>query len=344
MFTFANTEYIILLSAILPTLVIAYVYLHFKKKQRIKKLGNLPTIKQLMPEASPQRAHLKFWLTFVMIALCILMLARPQFGTKAQEIQKEGIEMVIAVDVSYSMLAQDITPSRLGKAKQLLSRIIDKRNGDKIAIVLFAGEAFTQMPLTADTQSAQIFLNSINPQSIPVAGTNIEAAIEKSLSSFSGDSELDKALILITDCENLEGEPIRAAKKAEKEGVYIHVIGIGTEQGAPIPLSNSFLTDTDGEVIISRFNEQDAKSIAEAANGFYAHADNSDSALNALLQQLQKLRTKEIGTIKYTEYDDKFPYLAWVILALLFLEVCIFEKKNRIWQKIRRYNFSNPNK
>ncbi|HHW81421.1 MAG TPA: VWA domain-containing protein, partial [Bacteroidales bacterium] len=213
MFRFAHPEYLYLFIA-LPFVFAIYIYLNIKKRKDVSKMGTLELVKQMMPELSLKRSYLKFWFVFTALVLAVLLVAGPQFGTKVEKVETRGIELVIAIDVSNSMLARDIKPDRLSRAKQLLSRIIDERKEDKIGLIVFAGEAYVQMPLTSDTQSAKLFLNSIDPTLVPVQGTVISKAIELGINSFSSDTDVDKAMILITDSEDHEGDAVKMAKRA----------------------------------------------------------------------------------------------------------------------------------
>ena len=265
MFQFAHPEYLYLFFA-LPFVFAIYIYLNIKKRKDVSKLGTLELVKQMMPELSLKRSYLKFWIVFTALALGVLLVAGPQFGTKVEKVEKRGIELVIAIDVSHSMLARDVSPDRLSRAKQLLSRIIDTRKDDQIALIVFAGDAYVQMPLTSDTQSAKLFLNSIDPSLVPVQGTVIGKAIELGVNSFSSDKEVDKAMIIITDAEDHEGNAMEIAKRAGDSGIMINVIGIGSVDGSPIPesqYSNSFKTDTEGNIVVTKLNEQMAREIAQ---------------------------------------------------------------------------------
>lgn len=339
MFKFANPEYLYLFFAI-PVFVIGFIFLNIRKRKSVEKLGTLALVKRMMPELSLKRSYLKFWLILVAIGFGIVVLARPQFGTKVDKVDKKGIELVIAIDVSNSMMAEDIKPSRLAKAKQMLTRIIDERRDDKVAIVVFAGEAFIQLPLTPDNQSAKLFLETIDPSLVPVQGTAIGSAIDISMSCFSNDTDIDKAIVLITDGEGHEGDAEGAAARAADQGVHVNVVGIGTTEGAMIPVSpgsNNMKRDTQGQPVVTKLNEEMCRQIAKAGKGLYAHADNSNSALKSLQAELEKLQKKEIDGIAYSEYDEKYQIFAWVMLALLLLEICVFDKKNRIFRNIRLF-------
>ena len=340
MFRFAHPEYLYLFFA-LPFVFAIYIYLNIKKRKDVTKIGTLDLVKQMMPELSLKRSYLKFWLIFAALILGIFLVAGPQFGTKVEKVEKRGIELVIAIDVSNSMLARDVKPDRLSRAKQILSRIIDARKDDKVALIVFAGEAYVQMPLTSDTQSAKLFLNSIDPTLVPVQGTVISKAIELGINSFSSDTDVDKAMILITDSEDHEGDAIQFAKRASDSGIMVNVIGIGSVDGSPIPesqYSNNYKTDTEGNIVVTKLNDQMAREIAQNGKGLFVHADNTNSAMIALESELDKLQKKDMEGLAYSEYDEKFPIVAWILLIVLIVEVCIFDKKNRLFRNVRIFN------
>ena len=340
MFRFGNPEYLWLFTA-MPLLVALYIYLNIRKRKDVQKMGALSTLKKMMPELSLKRSYLKFWLIFTALCLSIFMISRPQFGTKVQTVEKEGIELVIAIDVSNSMLTEDVTPNRLARAKQILSRLIDMRMDDKVALIVFAGEAYVQMPLTSDTQSAKIFLNTIGPSLVPIQGTAIGDAINLGMTSFSSDQGTSRSLVVITDGEDHEGNAINLAASAAKEGVQVNVIGVGLPDGAPIPSMDhgaKFMTDNEGNVVVSRLNEQMSMEIAQSGQGMYVRADNSNSAIQALVAQLDELETTTTSSLSYSEYDEKFIVFAWILLAILFIEILIYDKKNPIFRNIRIFS------
>ncbi len=337
MFRFENPEYLYLFIA-MPFVVALYIYLNIRKKNDVKRLGVLSTVKQMMPELSLKRSYLKFWLIFAALVSGILMISRPQFGTKVENVEKEGIELVIAIDVSNSMLARDVGPDRLTRAKQILSRIIDVRKNDKVALVVFAGEAYVQMPLTSDTQSTKLFLNSIDTNIVPVQGTVIGDAINLSIKSFSSDTDVDKAIVLITDAEDHEGNAYEAAKMAADAGITVNVIGIGSVDGSPIPESSNsdrFKTDNQGQIVLTKLNEQLAQEIAKNGKGMYIQADNSNAAIKALETELNELQSKKTSSLSYSEYDEKFIFFAWIMLLILIIEFLIYDKKNPLFKNVR---------
>ncbi|MDR2815207.1 MAG: VWA domain-containing protein [Proteiniphilum sp.] len=337
MFRFGNPEYLWLFFA-MPLLLAIYIYLNVRKRKDVQKMGNLATLKMMMPELSLKRSYLKFWFIFAALCAGVFMIARPQFGTKVETVEKDGIELVIAIDVSNSMLAEDVSPNRLARAKQILSRLIDLRRNDKVALIVFAGEAYVQMPLTSDTQSAKIFLNTINPSLVPVQGTAIGQAISLGMSSFSSDQEMSKAMVIITDGEDHGGSAVNIAAEAAKAGVMINVLGIGSPEGSPIPAAEygkNFMTDPEGNVVVSRLNEQMAMEIAQSGGGLYVRADNSNSAVRALETHLDELETGKITSLTYSEYDEKFTLFAWIVLIILLVEILVYDKKNPLFGNVR---------
>lgn len=339
MFRFANPEYLYLLF-LLPVLIAGFIFLNIQKRKAAQKLGDLRLVKRLMPELSLKRSYLKFWLVFAIYVLGIIVVARPQFGTKVEKVERKGIELVIAIDVSNSMLARDVNPDRLSKAKQILTRIVDERKNDKVAIVVFAGESYVQLPMTTDIQSAKIFLDNINTSLVPVQGTVIGSAINMAMNSFTSDKEVDKSIILITDGEDHEDNGVQMAQQAGAAGIQINVVGIGTPEGSPVPSSpnsNDMKKDNEGNVVVSKLNEEMCKQIAQAGKGMYVRADNSNNALKSLQAELDKLQKKNVDGVSYSEYDEKFQFFAWCMLVLLIIEVCIFDKKNKIFRGIRLF-------
>ena len=339
MFRFGNPEYLYLFFLI-PVFIIGFILLNIAKRKDVEKIGVRALAKRMMPELSLKRSYLKFWVILVAIGFGIIVLARPQFGTKVEKMDKKGIELVIAIDVSNSMLAEDIKPNRLAKAKQILTRIIDERKNDKVAIVVFAGEAYIQLPMTADNQSAKLFLETINPSLVPVQGTALGSAINVSMNCFSNDKDIDKAIVLITDGESHEGNAEQAAEQAAEQGVHVNVVGIGSLQGSPVPISEygrDMKRDNEGNIVVSKLNETMCRDIAKAGKGLYAHADNSNRAVKELQDELEKLQKGEVDGMVYSAYDEKYQIFAWVMLILLFIEVCIFDKKNRIFRNIRLF-------
>ena len=338
MFRFAHPEYLYLL-AILPVLLIFYVFIVRIRKKAIKNYGTTTLMASLMPEASPKRRGLKYYILFFAIGVIIFIIAGPQFGSKIENVKRQGIEVVICLDISNSMLADDIQPNRLEKAKQMLSRLTDDLNNDKIGLIVFAGDAFVQIPITSDYISAKMFLASINPSMVSTQGTAIGTAINLAMRSFTPDESVGKTIVLITDGENHEDDAIKAATTAAEKGVKVNIIGIGTPQGRPIPIgNNNFLKDNTGNVVITQLNETMCQEIAQAGRGIYVRADNTNNALRAIQSELSKMSTSEVESQVITDYDERFPTLAWIALILLVLEFLTSERKNRLFRNVKLFD------
>ncbi len=334
MFRFANSEYLYLLIAI-PFLVAIFFWAMQIRKRALKRFGNLDIITELMPEASNSRPWVKATILSLVAVSLIFALARPQLGSKLKEVKRKGVELIIALDVSNSMLAQDIKPNRLERAKQAIARMVDKLSDDRIGLIVFAGDAYVQLPITSDYVSAKMFLSSVNPGIVPVQGTAIGKAIELGINSFSQQSQKSKVMVIITDGENHEDDPIAAAKEAAEKGIVIHTIGVGSPQGAPIPTTpggTNFLTDSEGKIVVSKLDENVLMGIAAATGGRYTLATNSNFGLSDVLSDIRKMDKQEFNSMVYSEYDDKFQYFLWFALFLLFVDYFILERKNR-WQE-----------
>ena len=339
MFRFAHPDFLYLLF-LLPALVAFYVYAMIVKKKAIKKYGNPTLLAELMPEVSTKRQHLKFWLLFGAITMVIFIIAGPQFGSKLETVKRQGVEIMVCLDVSNSMLAEDVSPNRLDKAKQMLSRLTDGFTNDKVGLIVFAGDAFTQLPITSDYISAKMFLSSINPSMVSTQGTAIGAAINLAARSFTPDETTDKAIILITDGENHEDDAIGAAKAAAEKGIHVNNVGMGDPKGSPIPIqgSNNYMKDKDGNVVITKLNEQMGQEIAAAGNGMYVRADNTNSALKALQKEIEKMNKTELDSKVYSEYDEQFQIFAWIALFLLIADFMTLDRKNRIFRKVKLFS------
>ena len=338
MFRFAQPEYLYLL-LIVPLLVILFVWNTVRRKRKLQSFGDPELLAQYMPNVSLVRPQFKFYLQIVALILLIVALARPQFGVKEQTVKRQGMEVMIALDVSNSMLAQDVAPSRLERSKQLLSKIIDGMTEDKVGLVVFAGDAYTQLPITCDYVSAKMFLSSISPSLVARQGTAIGSAIDLSIKSFGLESTASRAIILITDGENHEDDAIGAAKLAKEKGIQVFVLGVGKPEGSPIPLegSMSFRKDKDGNVVVSKLNEEMCRQIAQAGGGMYLRVDNTNAAQRTLQQELDKLAKSELETRVYSEYNEQYQSFVIVALILLVIEFFIFGRRNKRLSKINFY-------
>ncbi len=336
MFRFADPTYLYAL-IILPFLVVFYFYSNYRRRKNIRKYGDPELIECLMPEVSKYRPDVKFWIVLITLGLIIMMISRPQFGSKMETVKRSGVEVVIALDISNSMLAQDVIPSRLDKSKKLVSRMVDEFTNDKVGLIVFAGDAFTQLPITSDYISAKMFLESISPALISSQGTNIGGAIRLAIRSFTPQEGVGRAIVVITDGENHEGGAIEAAKEAAEKGIKVYVLGVGSPEGSPIPIrgSNDFRKNKDGNVIVTRLNEEMCQEIAKAGNGGYIRVDNSNSVQRALQKEIEKLAKADVESTIYTEFDEQFQVIAWVIFFLLLIEMLIMEKKNPLFKNIK---------
>ncbi len=340
MFRFAHPDYLYLLF-VLPVLFVIYLYYIYKKRIDLRKFGNPQLLKTLMPDVSHKKQSLKFWFLFAGITLCIFVIAGPQFGTKLETVKKKGIEVMVCLDVSNSMLAEDISPSRLEKSKQMLSKMVDGFGNDKVGLIVFAGDAYIQLPITSDYIAAKMFISSINTQMVSKQGTSIGSAISLASNSFSNNETSEKTIIVITDGENHEDDAVGIAKDVAEKGVKINVVGVGTTAGAPIPVqpgTNNFRKDASGNFIVSGLNEQMCQQIASAGKGIYVRSDNTNIALKTLQSELNKMNKIELESKVYSEYDEKFQIFAWLALFILILDFFIFDRKNRVYQKIKLFS------
>lgn len=315
----------------IPVFVVVYVVHTKRKRRQLVEFGDPEILAHLMPDASKSRPIWKFCLLMVALVLLIVAAARPQFGQKEKTIKRQGIEVMVALDISNSMLAEDVAPNRLDRAKQMLSKMMDNMVDDKVGLVVFAGEAFTQLPITCDYVSAKMFLNTTSPALIQSQGTAIGAALRTAIASFgTAESEAGRAIVLITDGENHEDDAVAMAKQAYERGIQVFVIGIGKPEGSPIPMvgSNDYMKDRNGQVVVSRLNEEMCQQIAAAGHGVYVRCDNTNTAMRALQNELNELATAELETTVYADYNEQ--YQSFVLVALLFLviEFFIMMRKN----------------
>lgn len=328
MFKFAHPNALFLYILLLMVAVVYFVA-RSRRKKALSRYGNPELLSEMMPEVSTSRPALKFWLTFTALCFMVLLLARPQFGTKMETVTRQGIETVIALDISNSMLAEDVAPNRLEKSKNIISKLVEGFADDKVGLIVFAGDAFIQLPITSDFISAKIFLESIDPGLIARQGTNIKAAIDMATRSFTPKEGVGKAIIIITDGENHEGGAMEAAKSAAEKGMMVYVMGVGSPEGAPIPVgSGEYRRDKKGNVIVTRLNEQMCQEIAAAGNGMYIRIDNTNNAQRILQKEIDKLAKADIETTTYSEYDEQFAVMAWIAFVLLLIEMLIMMKKN----------------
>ena len=336
MFRFEDPIYLWLL-VLIPILALVRFISYRNQRKRLRKFGDPSLLKELMPDVSRFRPSVKFWVLLGALALLIVMLARPQLGTKISHEKRVGIETIIALDISNSMLAEDIIPSRLDRSKMMIENLVDHFTNDKIGLIVFAGDAFVQLPITSDYVSAKMFLSSIDPSMMATQGTDIARAIEMATHSFTQEEGIGKAIIVITDGEDHEGGAEEAAKAAFDGGCNIFLLGIGSPNGAPVPNPDGggMMVDDTGTKVVSKLNEQMCSSIAKAGGGAYIHVTNNSNAQKMLEDALVKLEKGEINV--YADYDEQFQAVGIIALLLLIIEIIIMERKNHRLSKLKLF-------
>lgn len=337
MFKFEDPQYLWLLWAV-PLLALIRYYGLWHRRKKFKRLGDKQLIQSLMPNASSVRPTVKFWLIEAAVALMVVMIARPQMGSKISNDKRNGIETIIAIDISNSMLARDVASSRLDKCKMMVENLVDNFTNDKIGLVVFAGDAYVQLPITSDYVSAKMFLQNIDPSLISTQGTDMARAINLAASSFTQQQGVGRAIILITDGEDHEGGAEEAAKAARKKGINVFILGIGSAKGAPIPLGGGdYMKDESGNVVITALNENMCRQVAQAGSGTYIHVDNSSDAQEKLNNELSKLQKGETQSVVYSEYAEQFQAFCIIIILLLIAEICLLEVKNPLFKNVRLF-------
>ena len=320
---FATPEYLYLL-LLVPLAIVLYRYACHRRKRNLRRYGDPELLKDLMPKYSATRSSVVFWISLLAMAFIIIALSRPRYGKGKTTVTTRGVELVVALDISNSMLADDITPNRLQKAKRVIKRLTEQLKGNKIALVVFAGDAYVQLPITDDFISTEMFLESITPNLISTQGTNIAEAINTASRCFTPNEKVGKAIVVITDGENHEVGAEEAAAKASESGKKVFILGIGTPKGGRIPLENGdFLRDREGQVVVTKLNEEMAMNIAKAGNGMYLNVDNTNDAQRALSEQLDRMNKDEIKTDIYSGYEELFIYPAMIAFLLLFIDIII---------------------
>ena len=335
MFRFEDPIYLYLL-VLIPILALIRYVSYRNQKKRLRRFGEPELLKALMPNVSYLRPLTKFWILQGALALLIVMLARPQMGTKISHEKRVGIETIIAMDISNSMRAEDIIPSRLDRSKMMVENLVDHFTNDKIGLLVFAGDAFIQLPITSDYVSAKMFLSSIDPSMIATQGTDIAKAISMASNSFTQEEGIGKAIVVITDGEDHEGGALEAAKAAKDKGMRVYVLGVGSVNGAPIPLpgTGEYMKDNTGNTVMSALNEEMCKQVAQAGGGAYIHVENNSAAQEQLDRELDKLSKKETSTAVYSEFDEQFQAFGILALLLLILEVFIMDRQSPLLKNL----------
>ena len=334
MFRFANSEYLYLL-LLIPLLAILYALVARRRRHLLAKFGNLELLKGLMPDFSRGRLRLKFVLFLLAFACVVLAAARPQFGSKLREEKSKGVEMMLVVDVSNSMLAEDFEPNRLERTKYAIGKLFEGLQQERVGLVAFAGEPKVQLPITSDYRMAQAFAKRLSPTLVGEQGTAIGKALQLATLSFSSQSEQSRVIVLITDGENHEDDAIEAARIAKEQGVRIYTIGIGTPEGAPIQIDGEFVKDENDEMVVSKLNEQMLEQIASITEGAYVRATKQSIGLEEIVKSINEMEKSELSTVRYEEYNEQYQYLLAVALMLLLLDNFILSRRN---PRLRKFN------
>ncbi len=326
MIIFARSLYLWLL-LLVPIIPLAYGVSRRLRTLRVRKFGDEALVEELMPSRSRSKGWIRVILWTLAFACFVIGLARPQVGAKLREHETKGAEIMICLDVSNSMLAQDYSPNRLERAKLAISRLVDKLQEDRIGLIVFAGTSFVQLPITTDYVSAKMFLNSIDTRSVPIQGTAIGDAILTAAKGFSAQSEKSRAIIVITDGENHEDDPVAAARQATELGCKVYTIGVGSAQGQPIPVEGGLLRDKEGEIVVTRLDESTLRDVASAGNGAYVRAGNEEFGLNPIIDDIRKMEDEKFNSVVFEEFDEQYMYFFAAALVLFVLELLIGERR-----------------
>ena len=328
MIIFAHSQYLLLL-LLIPFFFLGMALWMGARRRRLRKLGDEALVNELMPSWSRSKRWVRSVLYSLAFFFFVIGLSRPQIGAKLKEYKVKGAEIMVVLDVSNSMLAQDYSPNRLERAKLAISRITDRLQGDRIGLIIFAGSSFVQLPITSDYVSAKLFLSNISTESIPIQGTAIGDAINTAVKSFSAQSENSRAIIVITDGENHEDDAVAAATQAAEAGVKVYTIGVGSVEGQPIPMDGGLLKDKEGNIVVTKLDEDTLKEIAQAGGGAYVHAGNDEFGLTPIVNDIKKMQEEEYSSVVFEEYDEQFMYFLGIALALFVLEMLIGERRSR---------------
>ena len=334
MFRFAN-PYILYLLLIIPAAIVLFIFAQMRRRRRLERFASSSLLAQLTPSASPARLRTKFVLYSLALAFLILAAARPQVGSKLREEHQKGIEMMLVVDVSNSMLAEDFEPNRLDRTKFAIDRVVESMKQDRIGVVAFAGEAQVQLPITSDYRMARAFARKLSPQMVRTQGTDLGAAIKLATMSFSSQSEGSRVMILITDGENHESDALEAAQAAAEKGIAIYTIGIGTPEGAPVMIGGDYLTDENGDMVVSKLDEKMLQEIASTTGGAYVRATKQSIGLKEIVDRLKELDESDLATTRFEAFDEQFQYPLMVALLLLLIEWLILDRRNPL---LARFN------
>jgi len=332
--------------AIIPVCMAIYIWYVYRTKKNLKKLGELGLINLLAPDVSKAKKTIKFVLFIIGISFLILGICNLQTGSKMKDVKREGADIMVCLDVSNSMLAQDLTPNRLERSKISIESMVNKLQGDRLGIIVFAGEAYVQLPITTDYSTAKLFLDGINTKIVPTQGTNIADAINKAVESFGKDEGKNKAIVVITDGENNEDakeSAVDAAEEAAKKNIVIHTIGVGSESGVPIPniidgVVSGFKKDNEGNTIVTKLDPKILQDISSATNGVYVQASSADIGLDNILNKIAELDKKQLESKMYSDYEDQFQWFLGAALLFLVIESFLSERISKLWKKLNLFN------
>ena len=343
MFRFAHPQYLWLLLAV-PAMILLYALAARSRRKRIARFGNPDTVAELMPDVSTGRRRLKFALFAAAVALAVLAAARPQLGSKLRESKSKGVEMMLVVDVSNSMLAEDFAPNRLERTKYAINKLLDEmKQQERVGLIVFAGEPKVQLPITSDFRMAKAFAKRISPDLVEEQGTAVGKALSLATMSFSSESERSRAVILITDGENHEDDAVAAARRAAEQGVRIYTIGIGTPEGAPIEIGGEFVKDEDGTMVVSKLNEQMLEEIAAITDGAYIRSTNQSMGLEEIVDSIEKMEKSELELLRFEEYNEQYQYLLAAALVLLLGEFFILSRRNPLLSRFNIFRATENN-
>lgn len=336
MFRFANPQLLWLL-LLVPAMALLFWAASVRLRRRLARFGDPETLRGLMPDVSPARVRIKFLLFAAAFAFAVLAAARPQLGSRLREEHAEGIEMMLAVDVSNSMLAEDFEPNRLERTKYAIGKLFDGLDQDRVGLVVFAGEAKVQLPITTDYRMARAFARRIDPSLVSVQGTDIAQALSLATMSFSGSSDerRSRVVILITDGESHEGDLKAAAERAAEQGIRVFTIGIGTPEGAPIRIGGEFIKDEKGDMVVSKLDEATLEEAARLTGGAYVRATKQDVGLDEVIREINEMERSELGVVRFEEYDEQYPYFLGAALLLLLIEFLLLDRRNPL---LARFN------
>ena len=334
MFRFANPHILWFLLTI-PAMILALIVVSQLRRRSLARFGNPELLRELMPDVSRARVHLKSALFICAVTLVIFAAARPQFGSKLREEKAQGIEMMLVVDVSNSMLAEDFAPNRLERTRYAIDKLFSSLKQDRVGMVVFAGEAKVQLPITTDYRMARSFTKRLSPSLVSVQGTDLGQAISLAAMSFSQNKDTGRVMILITDGEAHDAAALEVAKRAAEQGIRIFAIGIGTPEGAPIKIEGNFIKDENDEMVVSRLNEQMLQQIAEMTHGGYIRASNVAFGLDEIVSEINKIEQGELTALRFEEYNEQFVWVIAVAAALLLLESLLLARRN---PRLRRFN------